>query len=176
MNSASVVIQVHTWAAIVALAVGLFVIVRPKGTVPHRWVGRFWLAVMLVTVISSFYIHELQTWGEWSPIHILSVITLVLLLRAYVAIRSRKVLLHADLMKSAFYNALILATFFTLMPSRIMHDVIFGPSSSAGAESPIPLWVWIIISVVVVVGGRHAVHWLAKRRALAARHHHKDPA
>src|SRR3546814_19870784 len=99
---------------------------RRKGTPAHRWSGRIWLIIMLVTVGSSFFIHELRTWGPWSPIHVLSVVTLILMLRAYVAIRKRQVVLHTELMKATYYNALLLATFFTFMPGRIMHEVVFG--------------------------------------------------
>lgn len=152
-----------------ALAFGVFMIVRTKGTPVHRWVGRFWVAVMLVTVLSSFFIHDLRTWGAWSPIHILSLITLVLLLRAYWAIRQRKVLLHAELMKSAFYNALLLATFFTFLPGRIMHEVIFGPSPVESTASAIPLWVWIVTGVVLVVGLRHIPRLRSKKALVTGR-------
>lgn len=164
LTSASAVIQLHAWTAIVALGLGVYMMLRRKGTVAHRWVGRFWLVIMLVTVVSSFFIHDLRTWGPWSPIHILSLITLILLLRAYQAIRQRKVMQHAELMKSAFYNALLLATFFTFLPGRIMHDVVFGPSVASDIDPAMPLWAWIVIGVALVVGGRHTISALNKRR------------
>lgn len=164
LTSASAVIQLHAWTAIVALGLGVYMMLRRKGTVAHRWVGRFWLVIMLVTVVSSFFIHDLRTWGPWSPIHILSLITLILLLRAYQAIRQRKVMQHAELMKSAFYNALLLATFFTFLPGRIMHDVVFGPSVASDIDPATPLWAWIVIGVALVVGGRHTISALNKRR------------
>jgi uncharacterized membrane protein len=167
LDSASAVIQVHAWAAMLALALGVVVLARRKGTPSHRWSGRIWAAAMLVTVLSSFFIHELRTWGPWSPIHILSAITLVLLVRAYVAIRRRKVQLHAELMKATFYNALLLATFFTFLPGRIMHDVVFGPTPAADAA--VPMWVWIVGGVIVVLGGRHfAAKWRKPARTDAA--------
>lgn len=176
LNAAATVIQVHAWAAMLALVFGLFVLVRTKGTPMHRWVGRFWLVVMLVTVLSSFFIHELRTWGPWSPIHILSLITLVLLLRAYWAIRARKVPLHAALMKSAFYNALLLATFFTFLPGRIMHDVVFGPSPEQSTMSAVPIWVWIVTGVAVVVGLRRIPPLWSKIRIMTGRPPQKDTA
>ncbi len=161
LTSASTVIQLHTWTAILALVLGIWVLTRPKGNTPHRWTGRFWLVLMLAAVLSSFFIHELRMWGPWSPIHILSVITLALLVRAYLAIRQRKVALHAGLMKAAFYNALLVATFFTFLPGRIMHDVVFGPSPAAETAPAVPLWIWIVAGVILVVGGRQ----LAARRS-----------
>lgn len=164
LTSASAVIQLHAWTAIAALGFGVFMMLRRKGTVTHRWVGRCWLVVMVITVVSSFFIHELRTWGPWSPIHILSLITMVLLLRAYQAIRQRKIMQHAELMKSAFYNALLLASFFTFLPDRIMHDVVFGPSAASSTDSAIPLWAWIVIGVVLVVGGRHLASAVNRKR------------
>jgi len=169
LNSASATIQVHAWAAILALLFGVVMLVRAKGTVVHRRLGRYWLVAMLVTVISSFFIHELRIWGPWSPIHVLSLITLVLMLRAWVAIRQRKVALHADLMKSAFYNALLLATFFTFLPGRIMHEVVFGPAPEGMPQGAVPMWAWIVIGVVAVLGGRHAWAMWRKRRPGQAR-------
>lgn len=89
------------------------------------------------------------------------------MVRAYLAIRQRKVALHAELMKAAYYNALLLATFFTFMPGRIMYQVVFGaPSASIDAEyTTVPLWVWIVLGVIVVAGGRHlAERWQKQGR------------
>lgn len=167
LTSASAVIQMHAWAALLALAVGVYILIRPKGSIAHRWMGRFWLMAMLVAVLSSFFIHELRTWGPWSPIHILSLITLILMVRAYQAIRQRRVPLHAELMKSAFYNALLLATFFTFLPGRIMHEVVFGPSGAKNAYAAIPLWAWILIGVALVMGGRHLLALWSRKRLSA---------
>lgn len=163
LNTASAVIQVHAWSAIFALVLGVGVLWRRKGTPGHRWSGRVWLAAMLVAVLTSFFIHELRTWGPWSPIHILSLVTLALMVRAYAAIRRRKIVLHSELMKATYYNALLLATFFTFMPGRIMHDVVFGASPESSAYQVVPLWVWIVGGVIVVFGARHVASKLGSR-------------
>lgn len=167
LTSASAVIQLHAWAAMLALVLGAAMMLGRKGTRIHRWIGRVWVVGMLASVLSSFFIHELRTWGPWSPIHLLSVITVVLVVRAYRAIRQRKVQLHAEIMKVAFYNALLLATFFTFLPGRIMHEVVFGPSADASSAGAIPQWVWITIGVVGVTGGRHLWMLLARKSAAA---------
>lgn len=171
LTSASAVIQIHAWAAMFAVALGLGMLWRRKGTPSHRWSGRVWLVAMLVTVLSSFFIHQLRTWGPWSPIHILSLVTLVLMIRAYVAIRRRNVALHLELMKATYYNALLLATFFTFLPGRIMHDVVFGASSESSAYATVPLWVWIVGGVIVVLGARHFAAKLGKRAGVGPQSH-----
>ncbi|TEA78138.1 hypothetical protein [Allopusillimonas ginsengisoli] len=60
-------------------------------------------------------------------------------------------------MKSAFYNALLLAIFFTVLPGRIMHDVVFGVSTADASQQAVPLWAWILIGVALVSGGRYVL-------------------
>ena len=71
---ASPAIQFHAFAAIAAFFLGAFQLTAPKGTLPHRTFGWLWVALMLIVCISSFWIHELRIWGEWSPIHLLSIL------------------------------------------------------------------------------------------------------
>ena len=68
---ASPAIQVHAFSAIAAFFLGAMQLTAPKGTLPHRTFGFLWVGLMLVVCISSFWIHELRWWGEWSPIHLL---------------------------------------------------------------------------------------------------------
>jgi uncharacterized membrane protein len=41
------VIQIHAFAALAAFAVGAVQLAAPKGTIPHRFVGWSWAALML---------------------------------------------------------------------------------------------------------------------------------
>ena len=51
----------------------------PKGTLPHRTIGWIWVVLMAAVAISSFWIHQIRLVGPWSPIHLLSIFTLVML-------------------------------------------------------------------------------------------------
>ena len=99
----------------------------PKGTIPHRLFGWLWAALMLTVAISSFFIHELRLWGMWSPIHLLSVFTLIMLPLAIVHARRHDVRRHQRAMIGLFAGALVIAGVFTFLPGRIMHAVLFGP-------------------------------------------------
>src|SRR3979411_1559148 len=77
--SASPVIQVHAFAAMAAFALGVVQLAAPKGTLPHRTVGWLWVALMVTVAPPSFLVHDLRVWGQWSPIHLLSIFTLILL-------------------------------------------------------------------------------------------------
>jgi uncharacterized membrane protein len=99
----------------------------PKGTLPHRTLGGIWVAIMFVVAISSFFIHQLRVWGPWSPIHLLSIFTLVMLPLGVLRAHNHQVQRHRWIMISLFFGALLIAGFFALVPGRIMHAVVFGP-------------------------------------------------
>jgi uncharacterized membrane protein len=62
----------------------------------------------------------------WSPIHLLSIFTLVTLpLGVWVAHRQR-VTDHRRIMILIFSRALVIAGLFTLVPGQVMHTVVFG--------------------------------------------------
>jgi uncharacterized membrane protein len=70
-------IPFHALAAIAAFVLGVVQFAAPKGTLPHRTIGWIWVLLMLGVAISSFWIHQIRLWGPWSPIHLLSIFTLI---------------------------------------------------------------------------------------------------
>lgn len=118
--------QVHAFAAMAAFALGIVQFAAPKGTLPHRTLGWIWVALMLAVCGSSFYLHGLRIWGEWSPIHLLSIGVPVALGFAVFAARRHRVASHRTGMILTFLGALVIAGLFTLVPGRVMHDVVFG--------------------------------------------------
>ena|SRR5437868_3871659 len=119
-------IPLHAFAAMAAFALGLVQFVAPKGTLPHRTIGWIWIALMLVVAISSLWIHQIRLLGPFSPIHFLSIFTLVMLPLAVWKAHSHRVAAHRRIMISLFLGALLIAGLFTLIPGRIMHKVVFG--------------------------------------------------
>jgi uncharacterized membrane protein len=125
--SASPVIQAHAFAAMVAFALGLVQLAAPKGTLPHRTVGWLWVVLMALVAVSSFWIHDIRLVGPFSPIHLLSIFTLVMLVVAVMHARRHRVEHHRKAMITIFVGALVVAGLFTFLPGRIMHAVAFGP-------------------------------------------------
>ena len=119
-------VQLHAFAAMAAFGLGIVQLGAPKGTLPHRTLGWIWVALMLVISASSFLIHGIRLWGPWSPIHILSVFTPIMLVIGVLAARRHQVRSHKITMISIFAGALVLAGVFTLVPGRIVHSVLFG--------------------------------------------------
>jgi uncharacterized membrane protein len=120
------VIQIHAFAAIGAFALGLIQFAAPKGKLPHRTIGWIWVTLMAVIASSSFFIHEIKMVGPFSPIHLLSIFTLLMLPLAVLHARRHNVKQHRGAMIGIFIGALLVAGAFTFVPGRIMHAVAFG--------------------------------------------------
>jgi uncharacterized membrane protein len=124
---ATLAIQVHAFAAMTAFVLGIVQLAAPKGTLPHRTLGWVWVTLMLVVSVSAFFIHQIRLWGEWSPIHLLAIFTLIMLPLGVYAAHRHNVAGHRGAMIGIFVGALVIAGLFTLAPGRIMHAVVFGP-------------------------------------------------
>lgn len=123
-------IQIHALAAMAAFAVGCVQLALPKGTKFHRLLGWAWAAVMLVVAASSLFVNTTCTFGPFSAIHLLTLLTIVMLPVGLAHARKNRIRQHATTMISLFLGALIIAGAFTFVPGRIMHDVAFGTSST----------------------------------------------
>jgi uncharacterized membrane protein len=122
---ASFAIQIHTAAAVLAFLLGGWLLLRRKGTGPHRALGRLWVVLMLVVVISSYWIRVANK-GDFSWIHGLSVFTFVMLVLAVWAIRTGRRTTHLGTMIGIYLGALVGAGIGALMPGRLLHMVLFG--------------------------------------------------
>ena len=123
---APIEIRLHAFAALGAVGLGAAQLVSTKGTMPHRIRGYVWSALMLIVAVSSFWIHNLRLIGPFSPIHLLSILTLVTLPRAIYLARRGDVAGHRRIMLMLFWFALVGAGLFTLLPGRIMGAVLLG--------------------------------------------------
>ncbi|SDQ20030.1 DUF2306 domain-containing protein [Pseudovibrio sp. Tun.PSC04-5.I4] len=119
-------IPLHAFTAISAFFLGIVQFVLPKGKNLHRILGYTWVGLMAITAGSSFFINEMNLIGPFSPIHILSAITLLGLVGAVTAARTGAVTSHRRAMKSLYIYALLVAGAFTFLPGRIMHQLFFG--------------------------------------------------
>jgi uncharacterized membrane protein len=146
--SASPVIQIHACAAIAAFILGGAVLFRKKGDNPHKRLGRVWAALMVIVAISSFFIWQIRLFGLFSPIHILSVLTLLGLWHAIAAVRAGRIQVHRRLMQRLYIGALVVAGFFTFMPGRIMYRVVFGTDGAGIIE-----WAVFLIVFAAIIGG-----------------------
>lgn len=124
--AASPAIQVHAFVAMAAFALGVVQLAAPKGTLPHRTLGWVWVALMAVVAGSTVFVHQIRLWGPFSPIHLLSILTLALLPVAVWRAHRHDVRNHRNTMLGLFLGALVIAGLFTFLPGRIMYAVAFG--------------------------------------------------
>ena len=124
--NAAPAIPLHAFSAMAAFALGIVQFAAPKGTLPHRTLGWVWVLLMASVAASSFWIHQIRLLGPWSPIHLLSIFTLVMLPLGIWRAHTHRVADHRRIMILLFTGALVVAGLFTLLPGRIMHSVVFG--------------------------------------------------
>jgi uncharacterized membrane protein len=67
-------IKAHLATALLSLLIGIALLLRKKGDIVHKSLGRSWVFLMLFTAAVSFLI---QARGRLSLIHILSVVVLI---------------------------------------------------------------------------------------------------
>jgi uncharacterized membrane protein len=119
-------IPLHAFAAMSAFVLGAVQLAAPKGTLPHRTIGWIWVVLMVGVALSSFWIHQIRLIGPWSPIHLLSIFTLMMIPLGVWRAHRHEVGAHRRIMILLFTGALVIAGLFTLLPGRIMHAVLFG--------------------------------------------------
>lgn len=119
-----------------AFLLGLVQFVLPKGTGLHRVMGWLWVGLMAGIALSSFFIHTICQVGGFSLIHLLSILTLAQLPFALRHARQGRIAEHRRAMQILFFAALLIAGGFTLLPGRIMHDVVFATGLAHGACQP----------------------------------------
>lgn len=125
---APLAIQIHVYAALAAFFLGALVLWRRKGTKTHKRLGKIWVAIMAVTAISSFFIHQIKLWGNFSPIHLISIGTLVVLMLGVLEARRGDIVNHERSMKGVFIGGLGIAGGLAFMPGRMMFEIVLEPT------------------------------------------------
>jgi uncharacterized membrane protein len=120
------IISLHVAAALAAFLLGGVQLLAPKGTLPHRAMGYVWAALLAFVALSSFWIHRIHQFGDFSLIHLLSIFTLLVLPLAILKARRHDVARHRRSMVLLYVGALVIAGAFTLLPHRLMHQVVFN--------------------------------------------------
>jgi uncharacterized membrane protein len=159
---ASPVIQIHAYIAILALLLGAAQLFRRKGDAPHRLMGRIWVGLMAGVALSSFFIWTIRLWGPFSPIHLISIFTLVMLWLGVSYARRHAVERHMRVMRATYLLALVVTGLLTFLPGRIMYRLAFG----AGGADPAKLAGFLVILLAVAAASVLVLRW---RRSGAGR-------
>lgn len=157
-------IQLHVYTVVAATILGAVMLLRRKGTPSHRMLGRVWVGLMAVTALSSFFIHEINVYRGFSPIHLLSIATLVTCGYIVRSARNGNIRAHRIAVRSLYFGGIGIAGLFALTPGRIMHAMIVGAEAGAADLAP-PDWIWTAFSFGIGI----ACAALALRRTLRQR-------
>jgi uncharacterized membrane protein len=123
--AASTAVQVHLVTVLAAFVIGTSMMLRPKGTAPHKALGRLYVALMLVGAVSTFWIRGLGH-GSLSFLHLLSISVLVALPAALLLARAGHVRAHRFTMIGVYLGGIWIAGLLTLPPGRLLHRAAFG--------------------------------------------------
>ena len=121
----SLPIQIHLVAAVLSVGLGPFVLLARKRSPLHRGLGFTGVTAMVVTAVSSFWIHSPKIPGVhgFSAIHMLSVVTLLILARGLWAVMHGRIRQHRRSMLFT-YAGLVIAGGFAFMPDRFLGQLI----------------------------------------------------
>lgn len=130
--TAPLVIQLHVIAALCAVIIGPFVLLRRSRDFWHQSFGYVWVIAMCMTALTSFGVRAATGPGLVSPIHALSAFTLWGLWQGVNAARQRRIAAHQKEMRNLYFWAIGIAGLFTFLPDRRMNTVLFGEPSMLG--------------------------------------------
>jgi len=119
------IVVLHLAFAVAALALGVVVLARRKGTRSHKILGRTWALLMAAVALSSFLIFEIRHGVGPSFVHLLSVWTLISLACAIYFIRRGNVRAHKGFMIGTFLG-LAGAGAGALAPGRVLYAFFFA--------------------------------------------------
>jgi uncharacterized membrane protein len=122
---APLAIQIHLVSVLIAFALGIWMLVQPKGTPAHRITGRVWMATMVVAAVSSFLITSKSPLvGPFGIIHGLSVFVLVLVVLAIASARAGRIRAHRRIVIGLYVGAILGAGSGALMPGRLISRIL----------------------------------------------------
>jgi uncharacterized membrane protein len=127
LSSLSPAVLVHLFLAVAALVLGPVALQLRKGSRGHRAIGYAWVTLMIGAALSSVFIRDFRLPNVlgYTPIHILTVVTLVGVGLALYAIARRNIVAHRKGMLRAYVGGCIGAGSFALMPGRYLGDLIW---------------------------------------------------
>ncbi|MBR7743525.1 DUF2306 domain-containing protein [Phycicoccus sp. BSK3Z-2] len=142
----------HVAAALVSVALGVVQLVRRKGDLRHRLLGRVWVGLMLWAAVSSFWIRHLRD-GGFSWLHVLSVVTLVTVTLGVVAVRRGDLRGHRGNMTGSWVGSAVAMVFAVAVPGRMLPT--FALDEPLGALAAL-VALAATTAALVVVGDRLA--------------------
>jgi uncharacterized membrane protein len=119
----------HLSTVLPAFGIGAFQLLRRKGTPIHKLLGKIYMVLMLATGLITLAMPAKvgpQIFNHFGFIHVFSLLTLLNVPIAYLAIRRGNVRAHRAAMISLYIGGILIAGTFAFMPGRMLHEWLFG--------------------------------------------------
>lgn len=133
MSQLTPLLAVHITAALSAVVLGPFALWARLGVTQHpklhRAFGYAWVAMMTLTAASAIFIKgtsNIPRWMGYSPIHLLIIVVFVSLFGAFWFLAKGNIRGHKLTMTSLYINACLITGALTLLPTRLMNQLVFG--------------------------------------------------
>ncbi len=123
--NASIWIQLHVVAAVLALVLGAYQFLSRKGSLPHRVVGWIWVLLLAALCITSFFIPGSWHIGPVSVFHVLSVYTLWALYMGAKAGREGEVEDHKSYMSWLYGLSVVVSAVIAVASGGVLYRVFF---------------------------------------------------
>ena len=123
------IMTLHLATVAPAGALGTYLMFWAKGTRLHRMLGKIYMVLMLITALSSLFIPAAvgpQFLNHFGAIHLLSLVVLISVPRAYFAAINHNVISHKFAMAGVYFGGILVAGLLTLAPGRYINQLIFG--------------------------------------------------
>ncbi|WP_340587406.1 DUF2306 domain-containing protein [Erythrobacter alti] len=118
------VIMFHVATVLPCVPLGLYLLLAPKGTAMHKQLGKLWVALMVITALSTLFIRDgMQlTW-----IHIFVPITLRAAYLIIAKARRGDIKGHRNEIVSLYLGALMIPGIWAfIIEGRLMHAMLLG--------------------------------------------------
>lgn len=119
----------HLATVIPAFFIGAFQLLRHKGTLLHKRLGKIYMLLMLATGLITLVMPAQvgpRVLNHFGFIHIFSLLTLLNIPIAYIAARRRNVEVHRYAMLALYVGGILIAGTLAFMPGRMLHTWLFG--------------------------------------------------
>lgn len=121
-------VWLHLFTVVIATVLTPIQLLRPKGSANHRVLGYIWAGSMFLTAATSLTFKSGKPGsmgvfsGDFSFIHILSVIVLIQVPRLIIAARKHDRAAHESGVRGIVIGALLIAGFFTFAFNRMLGE------------------------------------------------------
>ena len=120
-----IALSVHLATVIPAIPLGAYIFLTKKGGQRHKALGKVWLALMMTTGIATLFIRNLNH-GQFSWIHLFTLLTFIAVPQALLAVRRGKIDEHKKHLRNFFIGALVIAGITAFAPGRTMWQWAFA--------------------------------------------------